>query len=563
MTPFERRQRLLALLHERGTVKVTELADVLDVSEGTIRNDLNSLAEDNQLRRVRGGATILKTNHYNISAPTAARMWERATAKQRMARRAANMVKDGEAIMLDASTTVFHMAPYLQDRQNLTIITNGIEVARVLANNPANTIILMGGVVRSTTGSIVGDLGERFLQDFHIKMAFVSGGGFSLEAGLTETDFQEAQIKSHMIRAAQEVVALVDATKFGQTGLLPFARADQIDQLLSDGDLAPQHIEAVRQAGLNLTICGETTATSYTPPEQGKTNYTIGFANLSEEVPFAVDVRRGLEEAVAEAGNIDLIVADNELDGEVALHVAERLVAKEVDLAIEYQIDEKVGTRIMNTFQQAGIPVIAVDIPMVGASYFGADNYQSGRSAGVALGHWIEAHWEGEIDRLIVLEEPRAGALPAARMQGQLDGLQAIIGDLPQETVTHLDGGSSTEASQSVICESLPTWSDEHRLAVISFNDDVALGALNAFRKAGREQDVVVVGQGADRPARMEIRRPNSRFMGSTAYMPETYGEKLIPMALKILWGQAVPPATYVDHAFIDAENIDLFYPDA
>ena len=266
--------------------------------------------------------------------------------------------------------------------------------------------------------------------------------------------------------------------------------------------------------------------------------------------------------AAKESGNIDLIVADNQLSSEVALTVADRLIAKEVDLAIEYQIDEKSGSLIMNKFQQAGIPVIAIDIPIVGATFVGANNYRSGYMAGEALGQWINNHWHGQLDRLFILEEPRAGALPASRIQGQLDGLKQIVGDIPAEKINYLDSGNRSDISQKQMAKTLRANPEASKLAVISFNDDAALGALLAARQAKREEDVVIVGQGADRMLRPEIRRPNSRVIGSTALMPEKYGEKLIDLALKILRGKPVPPAIYTDHIFINAENIDLFYPE-
>lgn len=99
------------------------------------------------------------------------------------------------------------------------------------------------------------------------------------------------------------------------------------------------------------------------------------------------------------------------------------------------------------------------------------------------------------------------------------------------------------------------------RIAVVSFNDEAAFGALQAARRANREADIVIVGQGADRLVHAEIRDPASRLIGSTAYMPERYGEKLLELALKILNGESVSPAVYMDHVFIDAGNIDQFYP--
>ena len=292
-----------------------------------------------------------------------------------------------------------------------------------------------------------------------------------------------------------------------------------------------------------------------------KAQFTIGFANQSEELPFAIDVRRSLERSAADVGSIDLVVANNRLSGEEALRVADRLIQRNIDLVIEYQIDYKAGNLLMDKFHQASIPVIAVDIPMVGATFFGVDNYRAGHMAGKALGEWVKREWHGRIDHLLILEEPRAGSLPEARIQGQLDGLQEIVGPIPADNIHHLDCGNTSAISETAVMEILPTMPDSDHVAIISFNDEAAFGALQAARKAKREPDVVIVGQGADRLVRREIRDPQSRLIGSTAYMPERYGEKLMELALKILRGESVPPAVYMKHVFIDADNIDRYYP--
>lgn len=562
MTTFERRQRILRLLRDQSGIKVTELARRLDVSEGTIRNDLSALEKAGQLTRVRGGA-VLRDDHRFISSSFSARAQVNTAAKQRIARWAADMVEDGDSVLLDSSTTVFHTASFLQDRSNLTIITNGIEVAFALSQNPSHTIILVGGILRHERALLVGHLGERILENLHIKTAFVSCSGFSVETGLTQVDIQEAQIKSRMIESAEQVVALVDSTKFGKVDLTPFASVEQVSHILTDSSLDPGYIEQLRQTCAVLTVCGENTTSSYTPWSEETPRYKIGFANLGESMSLPVDVRRGLEQAAQNASNIDLILADNQLSGEVALRVADRLIAEGVDLVIEYQIDEKAGGLIMDKFKEADVPVIAVDIPMVGATYFGVDHYRAGRMAGVALGTWIAGHWGGSFDRLIVLEEQRPGALVAARIQGQLDGLQSVAGEVAPARTIRLDSGNTSDISQPNMNEALEGLPDEHRLAVISFNDDAAIGAVTAARQAGREQDVVIVGQGADRIARKEIRRPGSRLIGSAAYWPERYGQKLIDVAQAILQGEPVPPAVYNKHVFITKDNIDEYYPNS
>lgn len=554
MTAFERRQRLLTLLRNQPGVRVPEIARLLQVSEGTVRNDLRALASERQVTRVRGGAVALE-DVQSRSPAFAARAQVNPEAKNWIARRAAELIQNGDSIILDASTTVYYMVRYLQDCRSLTVVTNGIEVARVLAQNPSNTVILLGGMLHPDGASVTGSLSEQLLKDLHIKMAFVSCYGFSLDAGLTEVDIPEAQLKSKMIASAGSVVALIDSSKFGKVTLTPFARVDQVSQILADSHLDPVWIERIKQTCVPLTVCDENTMSSYAPCDKETKHYRIGFANLGENMPFSIDVRRGLERAAQVAGNIDLVLADNQLSGQVALHVADRFVAQGLDLAIEYQIDEQVGSRIMDKYRQAGIPVIAVDIPIVGATFFGVDNYRAGHMAGVALGEWLKAQWDSKFDRLFILEEPRAGALPAARIQGQLDGLQSVIGQVSAEKRLNLNSGNTSQVSETAMSDALKRFSNAHKIAVICFNDDAAIGALTAARKLRREQDVVIVGQGADRRVREELLHFDSRIIGSTAFRPEQYGDQLISLALRILRGEPVPPAVYMEHTFVPAAS--------
>ncbi len=559
MTKHERRQSIIRLLNEQPGIKVARLAEVLDVSEGTIRNDLTALEKQQKLQRVHGGAVLIEeaTNSSPVVSPPHI---INANIKKRIARWAAELVEDGDTILLDASTTVQSMVPHLKERQRLTIVTNGLETARQLARMTQHTVVLVGGMLNRSGNATTSLIGLDMLKNLHVRTAFVSCVGFNLEAGLTERHIEEAQLKEALLTAVPRIVALVGSNKIGNVSTLPFLAARQISHFFTDSDVELEFIEQMQQANINLTICGENTVRSFTVDGK-KPQFTVGFANESEALPFAVDVRRSLERAAADLGNINLVVADNRLSGEEALRVADRLIERNIDLVIEYQIDYKAGNLIMNKFQQADIPVIAVDIPMVGATFFGVDNYRAGHMAGVALGEWIEKKWNGRIDQLLVLEEPRAGSLPEARIQGQLDGLQEVIGPLSSGHIQHIDCGNTSAISEKGVATALKAMPNSHQIAIISFNDEAALGALQAARSADREADVVIVGQGADRLIRGEIRDPKCRLIGSTAYMPERYGEKLMDLALKLLRGESVPPAVYMNHVFIDASNIDRYYP--
>lgn len=242
-------------MQREPTLRVPELAELLGVSQGTIRNDLNALAEEKQVLRVHGGG-VLVGNQAPRGAAFAARAKINEAAKQMIGTRAAELVEDGDALLLDASSTVYHLARCLTDRRNLRIVTNGIEVACMLAQNPTNTVNLVGGIVRAGIDSVIGPWSERFLQDVRIKTAFVSCSGFTPENGMTEVDVYEAQFRIKAIESATRVVALIDASKFGKLDLTPSVRMEQISMLLTDKGIDAAWAEQLQQAGIAFMICG-------------------------------------------------------------------------------------------------------------------------------------------------------------------------------------------------------------------------------------------------------------------------------------------------------------------
>ena len=287
----------------------------------------------------------------------------------------------------------------------------------------------------------------------------------------------------------------------------------------------------------------------------------IGFANLTEDIPFAVRVREGIEEAAKKAGNVDLVVADNKLDGATALANADNFITQGVQGVIEFQTDEKFGKSIMQKFGDKKIPVIAIDIPMPGATFFGVNNPVAGQMAGKGLGEWIKKNWGGQVDALVMLELPQSGPVPAARMKGQRDGLEAVIGKIPEAKVKHLDSKNTLEEARKLMSDTLTTLPNAKKIAVVCINDDTAAGAIAAAEAANRKADIAVSGIDASERGREQIRKPGSPQIGSTASFPEKYGEKILPVLLKAVAGEKMPAQFYTTHVFITKDNVDKYYP--
>lgn len=253
----DRRQRLALLLEKLPRGSITELAEILALSPRTVRSDLKALGAADLVPR--GGGSdercLPGVEQFHTTSTFAERTQINTGAKRAIARWAAGLVQDGDTILLDASTTVYNMAPFLAARRNLVVLTNGIAIGCRLAENRTNAVILVAGVIHPEHASMIGPLYEPVLRNHHIKTAFVSCRGFSLSAGLTETDVNEAAVKIRMVALAESTAVLADSTKFGQVYHAPFARADQVTHIFTDDRLDPYWVQQVQAASIVLTLC--------------------------------------------------------------------------------------------------------------------------------------------------------------------------------------------------------------------------------------------------------------------------------------------------------------------
>jgi ribose transport system substrate-binding protein len=251
---------------------------------------------------------------------------------------------------------------------------------------------------------------------------------------------------------------------------------------------------------------------------------------------------------------------NNRYSAREALRNADLLIKERVDLVLEYQTYERVAPVIASKFLEANTPVIAIEIPHPGATYFGANNYKAGLIGGKALGRWAREHWDGKVDQLVLLELPIAGSLLELRITGLVDGLRAELPSMVNVPVAHLNGRGDFEQVLEVIRQYLRR-APARRTLIGTVNDVCALAALRAFEEAGASERCAIVGQNAIRETRNELRRPGTRLIGTVAYFPERYGDELIPLAIGMLQNRSVPSTVFVKHQLITPRNVDLIYP--
>lgn len=281
----------------------------------------------------------------------------------------------------------------------------------------------------------------------------------------------------------------------------------------------------------------------------------FGFAAQSSDMPFSEIVTTSLKTAAARSG-VELLVLDNHYDPEIAVRNADRFVQERVDLVIEFQIEQGVAALISDKMAVAGIPLVAVDMPHPHATYFGADNYRLGSTAGEALARHAIKHWKSKVAWVLGLDMEQAGAFVQNRTTGAFNGIRTMLPDLAIESFVRMDSRGLRDKGYKLVLEFLQRHPKDRGILIAAHNDTVALGALQAVRELQQEQNVAIAGQDCIAEAIEEMGKPGSPLIVSIEHSAESYGERLISLGLNILRGQAVPPYNFTEHKLVTQESL-------
>src|ERR1035437_248425 len=248
----ERRNHLLKLILRDGRVLVSEMSDALGISRITIRKDLDYLESKGLVLRTHGGA--LTPQESTLQDPTLQEKEQKQLKeKQHIAKAAASLVEDGHCVLLDSGTTTTAIARELRRFSHLTVITNAVNIATELAGTDFE-VILIGGIVRKNSFSLVGPLAEDMLAEMHADILFLGVDGFDLDIGLTTPNLLESRVNRAMVGAASKVVAVCDSTKFDRRSLSRIVPATAIHHVITDTNLPDEIAEALRNLNIELTL---------------------------------------------------------------------------------------------------------------------------------------------------------------------------------------------------------------------------------------------------------------------------------------------------------------------
>ena len=253
--PAERHKRIIQSLKETGFVTVAGLSDALDVSDVTVRRDLSLLESQHLLQRTHGGATTWTP--IVRDRPVSEKAGQHAQEKRRIGAAAAALIEDHDRVILASGTTVSQVASHLGNlhgQAGLTVVTNAMNVAMALTSVPGIEVHMLGGAVRHTSTSVAGPIAEMVLSQFSCRKLFLGVDGFDLQYGLTTSSALEAHLNTCMIEAAEQVIVVADASKFGLRSFGRICGIEQVHHVITSEAIPPRMVATLEDASITVTV---------------------------------------------------------------------------------------------------------------------------------------------------------------------------------------------------------------------------------------------------------------------------------------------------------------------
>ena len=248
----ERRDQIVRIVEERGRISTKELSDLMETSVVTIRNDINELADRGLIVKTHGGAvSFSKVSNYEPSS--AVKSMNKIKEKVRIAQKAIELILPGDVIILDAGSTTFEIAKLLQNRNDITVVTNDIQIADFLSRNSSVELVVAGGTKAKGVFTLSGPVTMKFFENLHADKLFLGCDGLDFDFGITNRLFDEAGIKIAMLGASDEVIAVVDSSKLGKKFFAKVCPVSRINKLIIDDMNEKDRVKATSQ-GIDLIL---------------------------------------------------------------------------------------------------------------------------------------------------------------------------------------------------------------------------------------------------------------------------------------------------------------------
>ncbi len=548
LTREERRKRIAELVREKQSVRVTGLARFLRVTPATIRSDLKELERMGALNLLHGYATATSdtpgafawtTNHFPADVTV-------------IAQRATTHIESGDTVFIDNSLYGQSMAVQISQPQDVRIITTSLRVAYTLSRRkyPCEIITLSGSL--QPGGEALRPIPvQPFLDQIHIDKAFFGLSALSAAASFWLEDCIAPETVVAIRDATTQIFACITAERVGddsaQDVALPLDLiVANLAEVIVDDRMDTDCVRAIVPESVPVAVCGP----NYAYRLRRNPGKRIGLAMHRGHFDFRREVSESLENACNGHPTFTLDTRTNNGTYETIIDGVNHLLAEGVDLLIDYSSNYDVGELVARKAAAQAVPLIMIDLPVQNAYYFGANNVLAGQMAGEWAARYINKHWEGSIDLIVLLQKEISGSVCRQRLYGSLDTLREQT-RFNKKDVRGVDCSRGIDFYAHKLERHLSRLAVAETALVISFGEDTTVDTHEIIRRYSHDRRIIMVGQNHGHHVDHMMREPNSPLLGCVSYAPERYGERIIELAAGILEGRKMETITYTEHEWI------------
>lgn len=540
-----RKQYILSLLTHENEFRTSVLTSRLKVSALTIRKDLIELENEGRIIRKHGSVALVEIKDKQILKKP-----NNIPLKiYNLGQHCLLHINDGETLFMDGSEVNKYLATLITAKLNLKIVTNNLEIVRILQKSNCNhTIQILSGIVKCNNNYIQID-SEQSLDNLNIDIAFIGPSSFANNTYYLNEN-EDFHTIMHITRVSRRIYLILDSVYLGKKGRTSISVKEffpKIHEIIVDDSQCFKAHQSQFSHNDPLVVCGS----GYSYRIGKKEEFKIGFLVDNSSIAFVSTVHNSIIEASSLHYNVSLMIRECNGKFQTIISNLEALIEEKPDLIIDYSrcVDSIYYTS--ERCRSHNIPLIMVDYHSIGSIFYGADNSKAGEIAGRYAWEYISNHWKKRLDHLVVLtKEEENDPFTYIRLSASLDYIEKFM-KIPESNIHIVD---ATEPKEIVpLLKKIP---NDEKMLCLTFNEYHFLTAYPYLEKYREKDNTIVVSQNYTNQIGELMKSPNSLVLGCVHYNQQSYGENIINLALQILNNKNVSQYNYTNLTWISRDVV-------
>ena len=543
----QRRKRILELLQQDTHIRISTLSNKLKVSSITIRNDVAALELKGLVIRKHGEVTLFESRMKEPSNDSGEKFHTRTKI---LGEHTLMHITPGETIFLDGGEISRYVATHLPPYSNIPIVTNSLDLLITLHNREYRYPVYIYGTIASLhNGKFHNDPAAPSNMIPSIHKAFICCASYKNNTYYLDEKEEIATI-NEVCQLAKKVYLIIDSRYVEVEGSIEFKHIpilDKLQEVVIDDGLGSFRSSILFPPQIPLVICGQ----DYTYRNVSKQQYRIGFLVNKDHNYFIQAVHNSLLEAISKNRFLSLIIRECEGNYTSTVNNLNTLLEEQVDLIIDYSLCMESLIYVGEKCLASKIKLISVDYMAPGAIYFGADNALAGKIAGEKAVQFIRNNWNGKVKHVVVLGKYGHEIIAKLRISSALEYINQAL-TLQKDSFHTIEWGTPQQNPTQELISLLKEIPQDENMLIIAFNLRHLLSTYDIILQYRQTENTIIVGQNHTKQIEELMKIGDSPIIGCVHYNPQTYGEQIIDLAMRMLNSIKVPPRNYTHLTWIE-----------